>query len=135
MPIRWDTSAIVAKVRTAAARSVARGVEDLRTDMVSRILDGQKTGRIYRRRGVEHQASAPGQSPASDTGNLAGSIEAEHKPGALRGRVRVGAKHGRPLEHGTPTIEPRPFARPAVAAMRPLILADMRREIARALKG
>jgi len=37
------------------------------------IINGPKTGRIYTIRGARHQASAPGEPPASRTGRLAAS--------------------------------------------------------------
>ena len=43
-------------------------------NILSDILTGPRTGRIYRRGGVVHQASAPGEAPASDTGELRQSI-------------------------------------------------------------
>lgn len=37
-------------------------------------MSGPKHGRLYRRGGVVHQASAPGEAPAVDTGKLKSSI-------------------------------------------------------------
>lgn len=44
----------------------------------TRIASGPKTGRIYRRGRVRHQASREGEYPAADTGNLMRSIHDEH---------------------------------------------------------
>ena len=41
---------------------------------------GPHTGRIYRRRGKPHQASAPGEYPAKDTGRLLASLKAASNP-------------------------------------------------------
>ncbi|MEQ8448244.1 MAG: hypothetical protein RIB97_01020 [Nitratireductor sp.] len=70
MTLIWDDTALKAKIKRAVKLGVARGVEAVHEEATSLILDGEKTGRVYRRRGVEHQASAPGQAPASDTGRL-----------------------------------------------------------------
>lgn len=43
----------------------------LRDEMVS----GRKSGRVYRRRGRSHRASAPGEYPARDSGRLFRSIK------------------------------------------------------------
>lgn len=43
----------------------------LRDEMVS----GRKSGRVYRRRGGSHRASAPGEFPARDSGRLVRSIK------------------------------------------------------------
>ncbi len=37
------------------------------------ILKGPKTGRVYKRGKVSHRASAPGEAPATDLGNLVSS--------------------------------------------------------------
>lgn len=69
---------------------------------IRRILDtGPKTGRIYRRPdGRSHQASAPGQAPATETGALSRSVDYE-----VNGRVslEVGDRepYGLYLENGT----------------------------------
>jgi HK97 gp10 family phage protein len=60
-----------------------------------------------------HRASAPGEAPAVDLGNLKGSISAE-MTGETTAVVGVSAEYGIPLEYGTRKIAKRPFARPAV---------------------
>ena len=42
-------------------------------------MPGSRGGRTYRRRGRYHVASAPGQFPAVDTGNLRARIETERR--------------------------------------------------------
>lgn len=39
------------------------------------ITEGPKTGRVYRIRGADHQASAPGEAPANRTGRLVRSYD------------------------------------------------------------
>ena len=41
---------------------------------VEGIVSGPHTGRVYRRRGGLHQASAPGEFPANETGRLLSSL-------------------------------------------------------------
>jgi phage gpG-like protein len=81
-------------------------------------------GRIYRRGRRRHQASAPGQPPAVDRGQLRNSIAMEELP---NGAIRVGTNDVKApwLEFGTMGpeytgghIAPRPFMRPALAAVR-----------------
>src|SRR5690606_34035352 len=93
------------------------------------------TGRVYRRRGVVHRASAPGEPPAVDTGALRASSGLDTVGAAVR--VGVGESYAEPLEFGfvagtqSPDIavenpglgvgiarplrvlQPRPFMRPA----------------------
>jgi hypothetical protein len=76
-----------------------------------------KTGRIYPRGKKVHQASAPGEAPATDTGNLVNTGYSERK-GAAEWEVGFSAEYAAPLEYGTPTILPRPYLRPSVAKHR-----------------
>lgn len=80
---------------------------------VKRINQPPKTGRLYRRGGVVHQASAPGESPAADHGDLSRSIETEHATLATKVAVcGVGGEIGERakwLEFGTRKIKARPF--------------------------
>lgn len=75
------------------------------------------TGRTYIRRGVVHQASAPGEPPAVDTGRLRGSVHTSAT--GNEGAVRVGviAPYAAALEFGAPerSLLPRPYLRPALA--------------------
>jgi hypothetical protein len=42
------------------------------------LMQMPKSGRTYKRGSKSHQASAPGEAPAIDTGNLVNSIEVKH---------------------------------------------------------
>lgn len=89
-----------------------------------RLLSQHGTGRIYRRRGVTHQASAPGEPPAVDTGLLRATVghHVHVEPGVglvadigSGGNPAVpGTKVAEYLELGTRYIEPRPFLRPSI---------------------
>ena len=59
-----------------------------------------------------HRASAPGESPATDTGTLANSIESKRY--GLVAVVWTEKKYAKWLEFGTRKIAPRPFFTPAV---------------------
>jgi HK97 gp10 family phage protein len=85
------------------------------TEAKRSILDGKKSGRLYRRRTVTHQASAPGEAPASDTGRLASSINTSlngHQAVVIAGRGI--ARYAAWLEFGTRHIAARPFMFPAL---------------------
>lgn len=116
MTVEWDTENIISDVRKAAVRGVADGLESVRTNAVKKILSGPKTGVIYKRRGVSHQASAPGESPANDTGRLAQSARTELDAGEIKGIVNFSTAYAAALEFGTNDgkILPRPYARPAL---------------------
>ncbi len=72
------------------------------------------TGIVYK----AHQASAPGEAPASDLGNLINAIRTAITKDTKRlTKVAVGITKNAPyweaLEDGTRNIEPRPYIRPA----------------------
>lgn len=99
-------------------RLVFRIAHQIRNEAIRLIQQGTKSGRIYVRGGIRHQASAPGEAPATDTGNLVRSIRVDHQPASGRASVVVGAEYGAELEFGTRKMAPRPFLRPAVANVR-----------------
>jgi hypothetical protein len=66
-----------------------------------------------------HRASAPGEPPASDTGRLLSSISHDIRvEDTLVARVGSPLKVAEWLELGTSKMAPRPFARPALDAVR-----------------
>lgn len=92
------------------------------------VMQPPKTGRVYKHGNVEHQASAPGEAPATDTGALVNNSGVERKdPGDYE--VWYAQEYAAALEYGTPTIEPRPYLRPAVEDSRNDFTAAMERVI------
>jgi hypothetical protein len=75
------------------------------------LVTGPKTGRVYKRRSVIHRASAPGQTPASDTGNLLNHIIVTF--GKDYADVGATVRHGKHLEEKKPTAGGRPWLAPA----------------------
>ena len=86
------------------------------------------SGRVYKRGNVEHRASAPGESPAIDTGNLVGSIETGNE-GPYKGYVASNAPQSLALELGNPShnLLPRPAWVPATKKATARIQARLRR--------
>lgn len=102
----------------AGEQVVEEVITDIVTDThslaVAGIEGGPKSGRTYRRGNVTHQASAPGQYPASDTGRLAGSVRFElPQPGNMTGRVGTSVAYGPMLEFGTSRMAARPWLMPS----------------------
>ena len=99
-------------------------------------LGGPRSGLMYRVGGtalspILHQASAPGEPPATDTGNLADSIDSQ-MIGPTTGEVSVGAEYGAPLEFGSARgLAPRPFLTPATERAWPDFVKAMERLLAR----
>ena len=96
------------------------------------IMNPPKSGRIYRRGNVAHQASAPGEAPATDTGNLVNSAYTK-KLGQADYETGFTAEYAAHLEFGTPNahIAPRPYLRPAVEAVRKAFIAAIKRIVER----
>lgn len=121
-----DAEAGLAKAVTATAL-------EINTDVKKRIQRGPKTGRIYTRGEIEHQASAPGEAPATDTGTLASSVyfERETKLSATIGSRLAYAYY---LEFGTARIAPRPSWVPATEAAKPKLRARVEKALTEAAK-
>lgn len=116
-------------------RAVVRGTESLCNEALRLILDTPKTGRVYRRRSIEHQASAPGEPPASDTGRLVQSVTTDYGDGGYAGTVTFRTAYAAALEYGTERMEPRPYARPAVANKRREIIDDLVASVGRGARA
>jgi hypothetical protein len=70
------------------------------------IETGKKTGRTYRVAGMNHQASAPTESPAGRTGRLADSGEFKVKA-HIQMEIGETADYAKFLEDGTRKMDPR----------------------------
>ena len=89
------------------------GGQLIRGEAIRSIQTGPKSGRTYEKYNPRrtHKASAPGQEPASDTGNLVSQIMsvADGKNTLVESR----AEYSKFLEFGTSKMLPRPFLFPA----------------------
>lgn len=94
----------------------------LAAGVVLRMQQGPHTGRIYKRRSVSHQASAPGEAPApSDMAELIGSIY--HEPeGRLTATAGSRLQKAVWMEFGTTKVAPRPAFVPEIEMARPEFL-------------
>ena len=131
MPVEWNQATVMAAVRRGAVRGVMIGATLVHERGTHLILTPPKTGRVYPRRGVRHQASAPGEAPASDTGRLAASGQVMLDAGNVAAHVNWSTKYARPLELGTEKMAARPYARRALTEMRNQIQAAIVFEIER----
>lgn len=97
------------RARVALVKGLFASAMIVRNAAVKGIAKGPKTGRVYTRGKVMHRASASGEYPAGDTGNLARSIHHMVDPIKLEGRVEASAKYAVPLEYKAPSRGGRPF--------------------------
>jgi HK97 gp10 family phage protein len=111
------------EMEEAMRKAIEKAVLTVHADARRSILKGPKTGRLYKRRGIEHRASAPGEPPATDTGRLVGSVTFELEPSRPVGFVRAATAYAKALEFGTMKMAARPFLQPALEKNRQKISA------------
>jgi len=112
-------------IRTAIIMNLQRGKKSGRVYLFRGAHPGEKADRYFKapqghfypavKRNKPHQASAPGESPATDTGELVSRIVSL----AQSGGVEVGALAGKNkvplwLEEGTRFMAARPYIEPAI---------------------
>jgi len=82
------------------------------TGEAKREMGEEKNGIEYIRGEKTHVASAPGEAPAIDTGNLVNSLQAEQVE-EINAVAYTDAEYAVPLEFGSTKMESRPFFTPA----------------------
>ena len=110
---------------------VKGGGQLIRGEAIKSIQTGAKSGVMYQKYNPrrEHRASAPGQSPASDTGNLVSKITVKQKSLNVV-HVESNADYSAFLEYGTSKMEARPFMFPAFEkSKKPILNAVFNRVI------
>jgi len=110
---------------------VKGGGQLIRTEAIKSIQTGAKSGVMYQKYNPrrEHRSSAPGQSPASDTGNLVSKIIVKQKSLNVV-HVESNADYSAFLEFGTSKMQPRPFMFPAFEkSTKPILNAVFRRVV------
>ena len=110
---------------------VKGGGQLIRAEAIKSIQTGAKSGVMYQKYNPrrEHRASAPGQSPASDTGNLVSKITVKQKSLNVV-HVESNADYSAFLEYGTSKMEARPFMLPAFEkSKKPILNAVFNRVI------
>ena len=102
---------------------VKGGAQFVRGEAIKSIQTGSKTGRTYEKYNPRrtHKASAPGEAPASDTGNLVRNIRVKQKTKDIA-EVESNAPYSQFLEFGTSKMLARPFLFPAFEKSRSKIL-------------
>jgi N-acetylmuramoyl-L-alanine amidase len=127
------------EVKNRVKKAVRRGCNLVRNEAVDSILRGSKSGIVYELYSPQrrtHQASAPGEAPASDTGRLASNIFTALDRDGLGGSIESRAEYSAALEFGHRyadgiTLQARPFMVPALESQRKKI----RNLIREAVKG
>lgn len=106
-------NATIARIRKNAPEAVGKvlyeGALQTHGEAVRSIQAHGSAGVTYGR----HTASAPGNPPNTDTGNLVANITVQKITGGFDVGSRSGAPYGAALEFGTSKMMPRPWLRPA----------------------
>jgi HK97 gp10 family phage protein len=137
--------AALRKIEGAAAKIEAGAHDGLtavafmaQANAIRSVQKGPKTGIVYQLYNPKrtHQASAPGEAPATDLGGLAMSILVS-VPLADRRAVELvaDAPYAVHLEYGTRKMAARPFMRPAVEKVLPKAEKIVRAYVDAALKA
>lgn len=119
MPRQRKRRVSPAKVNAAIRKAAHRGALKSALALVGVIvvkLSQPGSGRTYfRGKGRFHRASAPGEPPAADTGQLRGSIGHDDRSTPRKISIRVGTnlKKAVKLEFGDKRVAARPFMRPS----------------------
>jgi HK97 gp10 family phage protein len=100
-----------------ALHKKAEAVVDLAAVELQRLMKLQLShaGAGRQHAGLRYKSSAPGDSPAVQTGHLRRSVQIDRKDVAmLRARVGTDLMYGLYLEVGTRKMQARPWVRPAI---------------------
>jgi len=99
------------KLLDDANKITEKAADKMAENMKNSILSGAKSGNQYYKNGARHTSSAPGQSPANQTGELVRSIKVNKE--ANKSTVSINKNYAVYLEFGTSKMRPRPFILPA----------------------
>jgi len=120
--------------RSGIGAALAGSVIALDAHAKQKIQGGGRGGRVYRRRTVSHQASAPGEFPKSDTGQLVASLFFKLSSDKLRAFFGTKLAYGRYLEYGTSRMQARPWLRPTFKANEEKMVARVKAAVDEALR-
>ena len=114
---------------------VKGGGQLIRAEAVKSIQSGAKSGIVYEKYNPRrsHRSSAPGQSPASDTGNLVSKIIVKNNGNEVR--VQSNANYSKYLEYGTSKMLARPFMFPAKEKSKRKIVEATANKVIEVIRG
>ena len=111
------------------------GAQLIRGEAIKSIQSGPKSGIVYEKYNPRrtHKASAPGEAPASDTGNLVRNIVVKQENPDLI-KVESNATYSSFLEFGTSKMLARPFLFPATERSRKKIAQAVFNRVVKEIK-
>ncbi len=131
-----ELGAVPSKAETAVRRVVTATTMQVEADVKKAVQRGPKTGRTYTRGKTRtHQASAPGEAPATDTGTLVSRVNREMHDSGRSGSVFSDVDYAGTLERGNAKIDPRPYFAPALDANASSFVRNLEAAVALAVLG
>lgn len=121
--VRDRTPELIQKMELAIGRFVRRGADYIEGQLIASMAE-PKSGRMY----GQHQASAPGESPAVDSSNLTGSITTIMES-SLEAKIGTPVEYAPMLEDGTSRMAARPLWEKTATDSLPTLEAMLRSEI------
>lgn len=126
--VRAAIAAFGQDVLVGVEQAISASAMEALTDVRKAIEGPPKTGEIYKRGDKVHQASAPGEAPATDRGQLVSSTYYT-KIDTLTAAIGSPLPYARYLEEGTQHIRRRPSWLPAVERAAPRLQKRIERVI------
>lgn len=108
--VKDKTPELMQKMQAAIERFVVGGSQYIEGQLKAE-FGKAKSGNVYKRKTREHIASAPGESPATDSDNLQDSITRIIAANRLEAKIGTPVEYALLLEDGTPggQMAPRPL--------------------------
>lgn len=129
MPVKLDKRKLEQLIRAEPGRAEdaldAAAFEGQR--LVVQSFGTGPAGRTYRRGGVTHVASAPGNPPNVDVGALKNAINVQRRGALTRSINTGGVAYAFYLEFGTRRLSARPFMMPMAVQLRGMLPALFRK--------
>ena len=119
-----------------AQQSLARDLAAMDTDAKKMIQGGSRSGKTYKRKSITHQASAPGELPKTDRGELVAGFffDIKKTAGKVFGKLSNRAKHAEHLEFKLAQDGGRPFMRPIFQKWAPRVQRNVSKAVKEELK-
>jgi hypothetical protein len=127
-----NTKGLLTKIRTQIRNNVGAAAVHMQREFKIAV-NNKGSGRIYitkkgRKKAKAHQASAPGDPPAKELGDLGRSIQVDRTEiQSLKARVGTPFEYGFFLEYGTSRMAARPWFTPTIRTQQDAIAAIMAR--------
>lgn len=116
-----------ASIRKDVSAVVNQSLKNIRNNIIRKLQRGTPQGRYYKRGRKVHRASAGGQPPATDRGQLVGSVFVQHE--GLFGYSGVRTKYALYLEYGTTKMQARPFVFPTAEEEQSVFIENLKKVI------